>query len=70
MAGRTSGVQARIKKQQPMAVFAHCAAHRLNLATLTAVTPKLKSTLGEAFGVIRVHPRLSQAFGHVRQGAG
>lgn len=52
MAGRVGGVQALLKHKQPMAGFVHCAAHRLNLATLTAVTPKLKSALGEASGVI------------------
>lgn len=32
MSGRVSGVQARIKELQPLAVYTHCASHRLNLA--------------------------------------
>ena len=31
MAGKESGVQARIKQQYPKATFVHCASHRLNL---------------------------------------
>ena len=35
-----------------MAVFVHCAAHRLNLATLTAVIPKLRCVLSEASALV------------------
>ena len=52
MSGRIGGVQALLKKQQPMAVFVHCAAHRLNLATLTAVIPKLRCALSEASALV------------------
>ncbi|CAN7984652.1 unnamed protein product, partial [Ixodes hexagonus] len=31
MSGCISGVQARIKKRQPRALYFHCASHRLNL---------------------------------------
>ena len=36
MAGVHSGVQAEIKKQQPLALFLHCGAHCLNLITQAA----------------------------------
>lgn len=36
MAGVHSGVQAEIKKQQPLALFLHCGAHCLNLTTQAA----------------------------------
>ena len=70
MAGRVGDVQALLKKKQPKAVFVHCAAHRLNLATLTAVTPKLKSALGEASGVIefiRSSPKRLAMFDHEQE---
>ena len=50
--GRFGSVQTLLKKQQPMAVFVHCAAHRLNLATLTAVTPKLRCALRRASALV------------------
>jgi hypothetical protein len=34
MAGRKSGVQARIKEIEPKALFNHCHGHLLNLACL------------------------------------
>nr|CAI5837168.1 unnamed protein product [Callosobruchus analis] len=31
MSGHLNGLQAKIQKQAPQAVFVHCLAHRLNL---------------------------------------
>ena len=37
MSGRISGLQARIKEDEPRAVFIHCTAHRLNLVVRSAL---------------------------------
>lgn len=36
MSGKFNGVQARLKQLQPLAVYMHCAAHKLNLAIVKA----------------------------------
>ena len=67
MSGRYSGVQQLIKQRQPKAVFIHCAAHRMNLATLAAATMELKNALSEASAVIefvRSSPKRLAIFGH------
>ena len=37
MAGAISGLQARVKAEEPRAVFIHCTAHRLNLVVRDAL---------------------------------
>ncbi|XP_063623118.1 52 kDa repressor of the inhibitor of the protein kinase-like [Cydia splendana] len=47
MSGKIQGVQARISSIQPLAVFTHCASHRLNLALSTACTvPSIRNAVG------------------------
>ncbi|XP_043195671.1 52 kDa repressor of the inhibitor of the protein kinase-like [Amphibalanus amphitrite] len=47
MSGRISGAQSRIRTLQPLAVYTHCASHRLNLALGRALTvPGVRNMLG------------------------
>ena len=47
MSGRISGAQSRISALQPLAVYTHCASHRLNLALGRALTvPGVRNMLG------------------------
>ena len=47
MSGRISGAQSRIRALQPLAVYTHCASHRLNLALGRALTvPGVRNMLG------------------------
>ncbi len=67
MAGRYNGVQQIIKDQQPKAIFIHCAAHRMNLATLAAATTELKNYLNEVSSLIefiKASPKRLAIFGH------
>ena len=54
MAGKENGVQARIRRQFPRAVFVHCASHRLNLVVndLNAL-PEIRNTTGSVKSVIK-----------------
>lgn len=54
MAGHESGVQARIRKKYPSAVYFHCASHRLNLVVndLNSVQ-EIRNTVGTIKEVIR-----------------
>lgn len=38
MSGQLNGIQSRIRQKYPKAIFVHCAAHRLNLALLPALS--------------------------------
>ena len=67
MSGRFNGVQALIKEVQPHAVFVHCAAHRMNLATLGATTASLRNSHNEASAIIefiRASPKRLAVFEH------
>ena len=67
MSGRFNGVQALLKETQPHAVFVHCAAHRMNLATLGAMTTSLRNSHNEASSIIefiRPSPKRLAAFEH------
>ena len=67
MSGRYNGVQKLIKQRQPKAVYIHCAAHRMNLATLAAATTELRNALNEASSAIefiRASPKRLAVFGH------
>ncbi|XP_054263675.1 52 kDa repressor of the inhibitor of the protein kinase-like [Macrosteles quadrilineatus] len=47
MSGRFSGVQARIKTIQPLAVYCHCASHKLNLVISKACSiPQIRNAVG------------------------
>ena len=54
MSGRATGVQAKLKKVQPKALYVHCTAHRFQLAvqaTMTAVR-EVRDAIGEAAKLI------------------
>lgn len=47
MSGKFQGVQARILKVQPLALYSHCASHRLNLVISKACTiPSIRNAIG------------------------
>lgn len=47
MAGRFKGAQTIIRSQHPKALYAHCAAHSLNLAVSSACNiPSIRNCLG------------------------
>ncbi|KAG8127865.1 putative Zinc finger MYM-type protein [Naja naja] len=54
LAGRESGVQAKIKSRYPKATFVHCAAHTLNLVVndLNAV-PEIRNAVGTIKAILR-----------------
>ncbi|KAK4874058.1 hypothetical protein RN001_013418 [Aquatica leii] len=52
MPGMFNGVQARLKQIQPLAVYMHCAAHKLNLAVVKACSlPSVRNMMGVAGSV-------------------
>ncbi|XP_050517882.1 52 kDa repressor of the inhibitor of the protein kinase-like [Diabrotica virgifera virgifera] len=47
MSGKFQGAQARIRKIQPLAMYSHCASHRLNLVISKACTiPAIRNAVG------------------------
>lgn len=47
MSGKFRGVQSRIKQLQPLAIYMHCAAHKLNLAIVNACSlPSVRNMMG------------------------
>ena len=47
MSGKLRGVQAEIRRAQPLAAYTHCAAHRLNLAVMRSCdVPQVRNLLG------------------------
>ena len=54
MAGKEGGVQAKIKKQFPKAIFLHCSSHRLNLIVNDLnLVPQVRNTIGTVKSVIK-----------------
>lgn len=47
MSGKYQGVQARLLKIQPLAIYSHCASHRLNLViSKSCTTPSIRNAVG------------------------
>eukprot|EP00118_Oscarella_pearsei_P022653 m.264587 g.264587 ORF g.264587 m.264587 type:complete len:259 (+) comp40472_c3_seq1:545-1321(+) len=72
MSGRFNGVQARIKREQPLAIYVHCYAHCLNLAIVAAT--KQNRIACNAFGImeklyafVKSSPARMQMFSQVQK---